>query len=299
MLYTRRMQNDVSLPVSERFDSPDIGLGWLSGVTFLTSSTAVSTVPHRHSHMELIFCLKGEFAYEISGRSAVTLRAGMGIVIPKKTFHSLRLDTGAPGERLGLHIAQRMSPHPEYAVFSPSDFTSFRKTLETRAATPFRLGAALLEDVKQLRHFIARGPRGILPHERGLLRILCCAILYHAVDTLSRPLVAPQPQLMDEAVRWLESHCGENIRMADLIRHMGYSRARFFTLFKAHTGLSPNDFLVRTRIRKAEQLLAETDEPVSRIAAAVGIPDASYFGSVFKRYTGRAPGQGRAATRRC
>ena len=94
---------------------------------------------------------------------------------------------------------------------------------------------------------------------------------------------------MEDAVKFLEDHYAERIRIADLVRHIGYGRARLFELFKHHTGLSPNDYLLRFRIRKAQDLLVRTDLSVREIARMVGIPDSGYFSIMFRRQTGHTP----------
>ena len=66
-------------------------------------------------------------------------------------------------------------------------------------------------------------------------------------------------------------------------------RARLFELFKRQTGLSPNDYLLRFRIRKAQELLVQTDLPVREIARRIGMPDSGYFSIMFKRQTGHTP----------
>ena len=45
----------------------------------------------------------------------------------------------------------------------------------------------------------------------------------------------------------LEANYSKKIDADDLIRHMGYGRTQLYTLFKKHTGLTPNEYLVRLR----------------------------------------------------
>ena len=67
---------------------------------------------------------------------------------------------------------------------------------------------------------------------------------------------------------------------------MGYGRTRLFTLFKRHTGLTPNEYLVRLRIRKAREMAERGNADAAAVAKAVGFNDTSYFRSVYLRYTG-------------
>ena len=275
--------------LSGRLDANDIGLGWLDGLTILESVKAVSTRPHAHLHTEVIFCLKGEFAYRIDGAGDVSLAAGMGLVIPARTRHALQGNVDTPGKRLGFHLLTRMMSDRHFAIFTPSDYTGFRTALLANACRPFKMPSPQIAAVKRLSDFLAPGSAVPSSAEMGLVRLLCCSILYDTVNALSGPPIPVRPQLMEDAVRFLESHYAEHIRISDLVRHIGYGRARLFELFKRHTGLAPNDYLLRFRIRKAQDLLVQTDLPVREIAKMVGMPDSGYFSIMFRRQTGSSP----------
>ena len=270
-------------------DADDIGLGWLDGVTVLESVKALSTRPHAHPHAEVIFCLKGEFTYRIDSVGEVSLGAGMGLVIPARTRHAMQGNVDTPGKRLGFHLLAQMMSGRRFAVFTPSDYAEFRNTLLANACRPFKMPSALIASVKRLSVFLAAGSAVPSSAEMGLVRLICCSILYDTVNALSGPPIPVRPQLMGNAVKYLEDHYAERIRIADLVSHIGYGRARLFELFKRHTGLSPNDYLLRFRIRKAQELLVQTDLSVREIARRIGMPDSGYFSTVFRRQTGHTP----------
>jgi len=281
--------------LSGRLSAQDIGLGWLDSVTLRTASEAASVRPHQHAHMEVILCLRGELVYEIDGFDSISLGADMGIVIPARYRHALKDNADTPGERLGLHLLRTMSRRREYAIFSNDDYFHFQKILTAAAATPFRLTPSLKSAARELAEYVRRPSASVKPTERGLIRILCCSILYNLVRTLSAPQVTARPQLMDEAVRYLQAHYAEPFRADALVRHMGYSRASLFALFKRHTGLTPNDFLIRLRIGKAREMLLDPSLSVAQVAAETGFASPEYFSAVFRRYAGKTPSAYRAA----
>ena len=281
------MKNDGYLNVSHRINPKDLGLGWLVGITQWMTPKAVAHHTHRHPHIELIFCLKGTMTYKVTKHGSVTIREGCGIVMPANTDHVLAGGTDAPCERLGLHISSSMSSKRRFSVFTPSDFATFHATLSKMAAHPFRLDMRLQSAIKELVRLVRLEKTS--PTERGLVRALCCTILFYVADTLSKPLVAPQPQIMDEAVRFLESHYHEKFTSDALVLHMGYGRTQLFHLFKQHTGLSPNEYLVRFRIKQAKEMLTHTSKTIAAIAKATGFASISYFNSVFLKYEGVSP----------
>ena len=262
-----------------------LGLRWISGITRWNTAKAVHTKPHKHPHMELIFCLRGELSYQIDGRGSVTVCEGSGVVIPRGTTHVLGGGTDAPCERIGLHIDTRSNRHPKHSVFTPADIRSFCQTLADMAGTPFRLDSNLQTSIRELSGYLKRTDP-LSPSEQGFIRSLCCGILFRSVSILRKPLIAPRTQMMESAVEFLNQHSADDFHIDDLIRFVGYGRTRLFTLFKRHTGLTPNEYLVRLRIRKAKELARQGQSDVASVAKAVGFHDTAYFKNVYLRYTG-------------
>jgi AraC-like DNA-binding protein len=62
-------------------------------------------------------------------------------------------------------------------------------------------------------------------------------------------------------------------------------RKRFHSLF----GMSPKEFVLRTRLQKAARLLAGSDDPLIRIALDCGFCDQSYFTKRFRDFFGVTP----------
>jgi AraC-like DNA-binding protein len=271
--------------ISHRLDADKIELGWLNSISDWNSNIAVPIKPHSHPYIELIFCLKGRLSYRIEGYGQVSICECSGIVIPANTIHVLNDETDSPCQRIGLHIRQKISPTGRYAIFSAKDIASFRATLLKMAAKPFRIDKKLQLAVNDLSQLI--NTDHLSPARLGLLRALCCTILCRTADTLSKPLVPTKPKMMHEAVKFLETHASEKIRLEDLVHRMGYSRSQLFYLFKLHTGLSPNEYLVRYRIHMAQKLMHENKLSVADIAKACGFSTTAYFRSVFLKYTGR------------
>jgi len=271
--------------VNGRITSDQLSLRWISGITRWDTAKAVHTEPHRHPHMEIIFCLRGELSYRIGGGEPVAVCEGSGIVIPRNTIHELGGGTDTPCERIGLHVDTKSNNNPRHSVFSPADIKSFCQTLSDRAGIPFRLDTSLLTSIRELAGYLRR-TEPISSAEQGHVRCLCCGILFHTVTILRQPLIAPRTQMMESAVDFINQHYGEDFHVDMLIRYMGYGRTRLFTLFKRHTGLTPNEYLVRLRIRKAKALVDQGNVSAAAVSKAVGFNDPAYFRRVYQRYTG-------------
>ena len=96
-------------------------------------------------------------------------------------------------------------------------------------------------------------------------------------------------RVIHNAVKYMETHYMEDIPLERLASMSGVSLQHFCRVFRSRMGMRPMEYLARRRIAEAKNLLGGTDMSVRDIAAAVGYPDQTYFGMVFKKYEGITP----------
>lgn len=99
--------------------------------------------------------------------------------------------------------------------------------------------------------------------------------------------------IIAEAKRFIGAHCTEALSLDQVSSSVNLSRFYFCKQFRKATGLSFTEFVSRTRIEKAKQLLLNPHLRISEIAFAVGFQSISHFNRMFKRIAGHAPTLGR------
>jgi len=99
------------------------------------------------------------------------------------------------------------------------------------------------------------------------------------------------------AALWIEAHATEPIDLESVAREVGLSPFHFLRLFTKVLGVSPHQYLVRSRLRHAARLLADAAKPITDIAYDVGFGDLSNFVRSFRRAAGLSPRQFRQAAR--
>ena len=72
---------------------------------------------------------------------------------------------------------------------------------------------------------------------------------------------------------------------------------RFSTAFHADFGLYPCEYIIRRRVKRAQEQMLLTDKPLAAIAAACGLADPAHFTRVFRRIVGMTPGRWRRLRR--
>ncbi|WP_437591100.1 helix-turn-helix transcriptional regulator [Sorangium sp. So ce1000] len=100
-----------------------------------------------------------------------------------------------------------------------------------------------------------------------------------------------------EAALWLDEHAHEPIDLESAAREVGLSPFHFLRLFGKVLGVTPHQYLVRARLRRAARLLADGVRSITDIALDVGFGDLSNFVRTFHRAAGVSPRGFRKAAR--
>lgn len=100
---------------------------------------------------------------------------------------------------------------------------------------------------------------------------------------------------MTEVLRYMAAHTAAPHKITGLARMARLSPYHFLRSFKATTGVTPHQWLLRARLREAAEKLAATSLPVTDIALDVGFEDLSNFTRSFRAEFGASPRQFRLA----
>ena len=266
-----------------------IGLPMLIHVSRGRSHIARRVTWHSHEGFELLFLLEGATAYEFADRHAVELHGGHFLVVPPGLVHRGLHGMRSPSNLCGLALKASRPSDWKTTTFTATDVRNIRTALEKASRKVHPFNPALRWLVRRLMEETTGYPTHPRPAEaRIALRALICAVL---VEAIRQMLVTPtEPKrFVAAAITYLRQHLHEPVGMADLVRHVGLGRARMFDLFKTQTGLTPNDYLQRMRIKKAQEQLRQTKLSVTEIGLAVGFSSGQYFSTVFARYSGVSP----------
>jgi len=96
--------------------------------------------------------------------------------------------------------------------------------------------------------------------------------------------------LIEKALRYIQEHYSStNLSLETIAAHIMVAPSHLSRTFKKETGEVVTDFINRTRIEKAKELLMFTDKLAYEVAEAVGFKDSAYFSLVFKKITGVSP----------
>ena len=100
-----------------------------------------------------------------------------------------------------------------------------------------------------------------------------------------------------ETALWIDAHSHRQVDLEHAAAQAGISPFHFLRLFSSVLGVTPHQYLVRSRLRHAARLLADDGTSITDVAYDVGFGDLSNFVRTFHRAVGVSPRRFREASR--
>lgn len=113
--------------------------------------------------------------------------------------------------------------------------------------------------------------------------------LYRMID--SHDTMPEWQGRLRNTVAYIQEHYTEEITLEQLAQMSGSSVSHFVRIFTKTIEMSPNRFIVTTRINAARKLLETTDKLISDIAHETGFYDQSHMTRAFKTIRNTTPGE--------
>jgi LacI family transcriptional regulator len=113
----------------------------------------------------------------------------------------------------------------------------------------------------------------------------------------STDILAIDDEAIVAALRFVRDHACDGIGVDDVVAQVPVSRSVLERRFRRVVGRSINNEIIRVRLNRAVELLAETKLELKQVARKAGFVSTSYMSAVFRERLGRTPGSYRAATR--
>jgi AraC family transcriptional regulator len=105
-----------------------------------------------------------------------------------------------------------------------------------------------------------------------------------ALDRLDIPAIR-----LRAAVEYIHAHLGDDLSLESMAAAAGMSTFRFARGFRRAVGVPPHQYVIRSRLERAKELLRSGDEGIGEVARRVGFATQSHFTAVFSRRCGVSP----------
>jgi AraC-like DNA-binding protein len=117
------------------------------------------------------------------------------------------------------------------------------------------------------------------------------ALLHTAFAELDQPAPTEHPVRLDQLLRFIDQHLGEDLSNPRLARRVALSESAFSRWFRKHLQVTPSTWVQQVRVQQAAQLLVLSDLSIEQIAADCGFPNRFYFSRVFRQRMSCGPAE--------
>ena len=227
-----------------------------------------------HDRFSLAYVRQGSFGYRYRGETYELVAGAVLIGYPGDEYTCTHDHHCGGDECLSFHL----SPELVDLFGGPSAWR--------QGALPPLPELMVLGELAQA---VASGRSDFGIDEAGLLFAARFAELVSGRGTKPPRVLARDRRRAVEAALWLDSRSSEEIDLERTAAEAGLSAFHFLRLFRQVLGVTPHQYLLRSRLRHAARLLAEPALPVTEVALEVGFADLSNFVRTFHRAAGLSP----------
>jgi AraC-like DNA-binding protein len=155
-----------------------------------------------------------------------------------------------------------------------------------------------VESFRRMGGDAVRAWQGVVsPAGRALAKILVAGIVLRALIAPGEALTSAAPSALRDLAMEIQAAPRQDWPLAAMARRCSLSVPHFTRKFRRTFGISPRQFIIQQRIRRALDLLRESDLPIQQIADSLGYSDHYFFHRQFKSTTGVTPIEARRGYR--
>jgi len=235
-----------------------------------------------HGTHSLSYVRKGSFGYRVRGE-AFELVAGSVLIGRRGDEYICTHDHVCGDECLSFQL----SPALAEAIGRRADIW--------RSGSLPPLGELIV--LGELAQAAAEGRSDIGLEEAALLFVARLVEIVTGEKRAALPVPARDRRRAVEAALRIEANCDQPIDLARAAKDARLSPFHFLRLFAHVLGVTPHQFLVRSRLRRAARMLADDTRPITDVAFDVGFGDLSNFVRTFHRAAGVSPRRFRQAAK--
>ncbi len=251
---------------------------------YVTDIGAYPSAPHHYverkegiSTAVLIYCLSGRGSIEIDN-SIQKIRPGQLAIIPPHTPHIYQAEKQDPWSICWIHFSgsqtQAVSDSLKLTTHKPSLFVPDTRIIRDAFENIYACLNYHYSDA------------GLLAMSSELLRLFSLAKLHQGFPRIQRQSAEKR---VVSTLAFMEQHLDMPLTLDAMAAHSGQSLPYFTKLFRQRTNQSPMAYFIQLKIRKACELLDQTDSTIREIATQLGYDDPYYFSRIFKKTQGCSP----------
>ena len=250
-----------------------------------------NTLPHWHAHSEIIFIGSGSCTVYVDG-TLFSCQKGDFVFVPPNRLHSISVEAGSIHYALVIGdtlLKQMMTDKHCTEILAPF--------IAGSGSAPFAVQSGQEGHEHCLIHLknMIREQAG---RENGFqlaIKLELCSFFLmlakHFPDLHDGqiPGTEKNARVLIRTLEYIKKNYVQRLTITNTSRYLNMSAQHFCRTFKAYTGKTFVEYLTLFRLEKANQLLCDTDLPITQIPELTGFCNANYFARVYKHHYGYPP----------
>lgn len=249
---------------------------------------------HWHDEWEIAFVEQGQVRAQVNGEQHL-LGPGEGIFINRRVLHAFSLEGNGEVWMPNLLFLPSLLYGSQESVFwekyaKPLAFSTGCTHLALRQDVPWQREA--LAQAGRAYALLEKAAYGYELRVRSALSEVLVALAGHLPELPSQPSRnQAEIRRVRQMLTFIQGHYTQPLRVEDIAASVFISRRECMRAFQNVLGISPIQYVLQLRVRKAKELLLETGLSLGEICAACGFQGQSYFTKAFRERTGTTPGK--------
>lgn len=255
--------------------------------------TSWTMEPNIHDYYELVYMRKGNTVFEIEGQE-ISLGPNDIVIIKPRQHHRFIVKSEIGSDFIVMHFKFENRISGEHSEIPLEDFLRFVSSKETGPC--IKLKVSQKNEIIVLLNRIMKERESDEPGSEFLKYLLVLEMFVLLSRALKMEwessIKSKSPklrELIDISIKYIHNNFERDISLGDVARYVFLSPSYFTRAFKEETGQSPISYLLKLRIERAKELLADTSLKISEIALNVGFSNQQRFNEMFKKHVKMTP----------
>jgi AraC family transcriptional regulator, melibiose operon regulatory protein len=239
---------------------------------------------HQHTEVELIIYEHGSVTMLFGGRKMKIPPRQLAVFWGAMPHHALGADPKAMAYLLRIPMPLVLQWNlPGWLIHQ---LVNFQVLLDAPHQVP-------CADLDLLKHWIRLMDRPSIDAERIVMLEAEARLRRMALDRHASPMLVPRASgagRLERMVDVIARRCLGRLRIPEVAREAGLTRAYAMRLFRASMGMTMLEYITRQRVSHAQRLLATTDRGILNVMESCGFSSTTRFYKVFRDIAGCKPG---------
>ena len=232
----------------------------------------------------LVFITKGKGIFETENTGSALVEEGNVLVLFPGLWHRYK-----PIREIGWE---------EYWVGFNGPYCDFLMNSEIFSASKPVIHAGLNQQLTQCFHTLTDSDYLIQQNNHPFLCGVTLQIigLIQMINSKQGRQTTPLEIGLEKAFFLMHDRIEQSINFVELAREVGLSYAWFRKMFREKTGVAPNQYFIDLKIKRAQELIRNTNLNINEISYSLDFNSPFYFSRLFKQKTGHSPAEYRTMT---